>query len=156
MQRNHGSQRKLAVREIAAVQSETTCDESSQTEPNTAKSGFSFMTKLMLNHMKGAAAATAAATRRETEATNDGSTDALPEKVAASQDNSLAEPTDMECRSNQSKPIGDIASSALAAQKKTEFTNEFAMLSIYPIGTLHSIYSLCVCTPRQVSSFAYA
>lgn len=156
MQRNHGSQRKLAVREIAAVQSETTRDESSQTEPNTAKSGFSFMTKLMLNHMKGAAAATAAATRRETEATNDGSTDALPEKVAASQDNSLAEPTDMECRSNQSKPIGDIASSALAAQKKTEFTNEFAMLSIYPIGTLHSIYSLCVCTPRQVSSFAYA
>jgi hypothetical protein len=117
-----------------------TRDGSSQTETSSPKLGFSFMTKLMLNHMKGAAAAAPVQQKMLLE----GCSTVSSEEVVVSQDK-IDDEAD-QCNSNDKVKTTDGA-----ALKKTESTNEFDMLPIYPIGTLHSIYRLCVGTPRQVS-----
>jgi hypothetical protein len=53
---------------------------------------------------------------------------------------------------NQQETATETSSTAPAKTSKKEPSDELDMLPIYPIGTLQSIYRLCVGTPRQVSS----
>ena len=65
-------------------------------------------------------------------------------------DGSTAVSTRSETSSCMIKPI-DHSSTASKKAKKSDSSDEIEMLPVYPIGTLRSIYRLCVGTPRQVS-----